>query len=123
THGKPAAEAKRIAADKQKKFGNGWVMLPNPTYGGWERTGDDLRTQRTSRPSQQTEASQPSAASATAKSPMPNVIRSNQIPSQTQWVPSPQPTVIPLPMSMKNQPCQCPCCRCWQRPRRVNSRR
>lgn len=47
--GKPAAESKRIFAEKQQKFGQGWVMIPNPSYGGWERTGDALITLRPER--------------------------------------------------------------------------
>lgn len=47
----PAEEARLATANKLKAFANGWVMLPNPMYGGWERkAASQLRTLRPTKP-------------------------------------------------------------------------
>jgi acid phosphatase len=39
--GNSADVAKSVAFNKQQTFGDGWVMIPNAMYGGWERSGCD----------------------------------------------------------------------------------
>lgn len=49
-YGESADVAKSLAFEKQQTFGDGWVMLPNAMYGGWERSGGGLRTMRAAKP-------------------------------------------------------------------------
>ena len=82
------AEDPKAALGKMEALGSGWVMLPNAMYGGWERSGRTLRTQRTSRP----------VASASVE----------PRPSQTVPIGTPAP-VVQLVYELR----YCPVCRCW----------
>jgi acid phosphatase len=50
--GNSADVAKSVAFNKQQTFGDGWVMIPNAMYGGWERSGDAIKTMRAAKPPQ-----------------------------------------------------------------------
>jgi acid phosphatase len=132
TQDKSGEEARAIAARKQERFGSGWVMLPNPVYGGWERKGDGLRTQRVSRPPTSTTSNSTPVAKEKAivrrlqpsvSVPVPAV---NPTSTPTEWTvlqPTQNTVFVTQPFCQKTRQCNCACCRCRVPRRRFNSRR
>lgn len=125
--GEPTDLAMTVAAEKQEKFGDGWVMLPNPMYGGWERTNNGLRTQRPKKtqPPQVAADATPTDPLSVLPAPVVGInVPSNSPRSAAAAAPAPGCTTQTIVIGPQyTTPARCNCPTRGRRTRRFNSRR